>query len=161
MSKAFVKDDAQSDQELSFEPLELDKHYYLTPGGMKRLQCDLAALQAEAALNADSPAGIPLKKRAHYLEQLLRRSEVIDPVSVAGNRIRFGATVTVEEGTGEKRVYCIVGIYEADSKVGKVSYISPIAKALLGHGEGDVVIFNTPHGEEELEILKVQFIPID
>lgn len=159
MSKAFVKDDALTDQEVSFEPLELDKKYYLTPKGYERLQMDLESLQREAREDTNKTSS--LKKRIQYLEQLLHRCEVLDPVAVGGNRIRFGATVSVEDENGESHIYRIVGIQEADSKVGKVSYISPIAKALLGHREGDIVTVKTPHGDEELEIRKIEFIPVD
>jgi transcription elongation factor GreB len=159
MSKAFVKDDSLVEQELNFEPLELDEHYYFTPSGMRRLEGDLRTLRSEAKKEVQVASSA--KKRLHYLEEILRRSEVLDPEKMTGDRIRFGATVTVEDGSGRNRIYRIVGIYEADSKTGKVSYISPIAKALLGRRQGDSVVFRAPQGEEELEILEVRFIPID
>lgn len=161
MSKAFVKDDAISETEVEFNPIDLGPVCYITPQGMTRLQADLANLRIVNEPSLKHPSAGKLKKRIQYLESLIARAEVIDPTAQSGNKARFGATVTVRDEAELQRTYKIVGIYEADSRAGKVSYLSPIAKALLGSGAGDLVYIETPQSNEELEILKVEFLPID
>ncbi|HSM20275.1 MAG TPA: transcription elongation factor GreA, partial [Hyphomicrobiales bacterium] len=92
------------------------------------------------------------------LEEKLGRAEIIDPSKLDGKRIMFGATVTlVDEDTEEKKVYQIVGDFEADVKDGKISISSPIARSLIGKTVGDTVEVNTPGGGKCYEILKVRF----
>ena len=96
--------------------------------------------------------------RAAELEQKLGRAEIIDPSKLDGERIMFGATVTlVDEDTDEKKVYQIVGDFEADVRDGKISISSPIARSLIGKTVGDTVEVNTPGGGKSYEILKVRF----
>jgi len=89
---------------------------------------------------------------------------IVDPVAqdkVANGRVLFGCTVTVEDEEGDKKQYSIVGVDEYDPGKGLVSWISPIGKALLKKEEGDVATFKTPSGVKELEIIKVEYIPIE
>jgi len=96
--------------------------------------------------------------RVAELEQKLGRAEIIDPSKLDGERIMFGATVTlVDEDTDEKKVYQIVGDFEADVREGKISISSPIARSLIGKTVGDTVEVNTPGGGKSYEILKVRF----
>lgn len=96
--------------------------------------------------------------RVAELEQKLGRAEIIDPSKLDGKRIMFGATVTlVDEDTEEKKVYQIVGDFEADVREGKISISSPIARSLIGKTVGDTVEVNTPGGGKSYEILKVRF----
>jgi transcription elongation factor GreA len=96
--------------------------------------------------------------RVAELEQKLGRAEIIDPSKLDGDRIMFGATVTlVDEDTDEKKVYQIVGDFEADVREGKISISSPIARSLIGKTVGDTVEVNTPGGGKSYEILKVRF----
>ena len=101
--------------------------------------------------------------RIRFLTKRIENAEVVDPVSqgkIAKGRVRFGATVTVEDEDGEEKTYSIVGIDEYDATRGLVSWVSPIGKALLKAQEGDVVTFNAPSGKRELEIIKVEYLPI-
>jgi len=96
--------------------------------------------------------------RVAEIEEKLGRAEIIDPSKLDGDRIMFGATVTlVDEDTDEKKVYQIVGDFEADVKDGKISISSPIARSLIGKTVGDTVEVNTPGGGKSYEILKVRF----
>jgi transcription elongation factor GreA len=96
--------------------------------------------------------------RVAELEEKLGRAEIIDPSKLDGERVMFGATVTlVDEDTEEKKVYQIVGDFEADVKDGKISISSPISRSLIGKTVGDTVEVNTPGGGKSYEILKVRF----
>ncbi len=99
-----------------------------------------------------------IEGRLIELEDMLGRAEVIDPKTLTGNTVKFGATVTVvDEDTDKKSVYQIVGDHEADVAAGKISVSSPIARGLIGKEKGDVVEVNTPGGGRSWEILKVTF----
>lgn len=93
------------------------------------------------------------------LDDKFARAEVIDPAKLSGDRIIFSATVTVEDlDTGEEMRFQIVGRDESDAKTGKISYDSPLARALIGKEEGDDVVVKTPRGKKEYEITKVKYI---
>ena len=86
-------------------------------------------------------------------------AEVIDPADHSGTLVKFGATVTLGDLENEtKKTYRIVGEYEAQIENGLISYTTPVAKALIGKNQGDVVEANTPKGQVEYEILKVEFL---
>jgi transcription elongation factor GreA len=96
--------------------------------------------------------------RVAELEDKFSRAEVIDPSSLSGSSVKFGATVTlVDEDTDEKVKYKIVGDMEASVKDGKISISSPIARALIGKIKGDSVEVTTPKGSRSYEILKVEW----
>ncbi len=92
------------------------------------------------------------------LESVTGRAQVIDPTTLSGTTVRFGATVTiVDEDTDEEETYQIVGDYESDMENGKLSISAPVARALIGKSEGDSVTVNTPKGSSDYEILKVVY----
>lgn len=92
------------------------------------------------------------------IEDKLSRAEVIDVSKLSGKQVTFGATVTlVDEETDEKKKYMIVGETEADAKQGRISIVSPIARALLGKPKGETVEVTTPGGTKTYEIAKVEF----
>ena len=92
------------------------------------------------------------------LEDKLGRADVIDPKSLSGDTVKFGATLSLEdEDTEEKVKYKIVGEMEADVKAGKVSITSPIARALIGKSVGDIVEVTTPKGARSYEVLKIEW----
>ncbi len=100
-----------------------------------------------------------IEGRLLELESLISRAEIINPETLSGDKIIFGATVKIkDEDTEEERVYQIVGEYEADFEAGKIANISPIGRALLGKSEGDSVEVKTPRGLKTYEILEVRFI---
>ena len=96
--------------------------------------------------------------RITELEDKLARAEVIDVSKLSGDTIKFGATVTlIEEDTGEKKVWQIVGEPEADVKSGKISVTSPIARALIGKTNGSIVEVEAPGGTKAYKIRRVQW----
>lgn len=99
------------------------------------------------------------ESRVAELEDRLSRAEVIDVSKLSGQKVKFGATVTVvDEDTEDEQSYQIVGDFEADVKEGRVSLSSPIARALIGKEVGDTVEVATPGGGKSYEILKVAFV---
>ncbi len=96
--------------------------------------------------------------RISELEDLTARAEVIDVSKLSGDKVKFGATVKlVDEDTEEEKVYQIVGDQEADVKQGRISVSSPIARALIGKGEGDTVEVAAPGGARSYEILELRW----
>lgn len=93
------------------------------------------------------------------IEDKLARAQVIDVSKLSGDKVVFGATVSLADSdTGDKVVYQIVGDHEAEPKNGKISISSPVARALIGKNEGDEVQVRTPTGVRTLEILSVEYI---
>lgn len=100
-----------------------------------------------------------IETRVMELESYLARSQVIDPSTLDGNVVKFGATIEiVDEDTEEEVKYQIVGEIEADVKTGFISVTSPIARALIGKEVGDTVEVATPGGGRSYEILKVDYV---
>jgi transcription elongation factor GreB len=185
MSKAFTResDAADLDEELeAASPLPAGSRNYMTPGGFARLKAELAslvdkerpevvAIVAWAASNGDRSENgdyIYGKKRLREIDRrirfLIRRlddAEVVDPQarreSENADQIFFGATVTVSNARGEARTVSIVGVDEIDMARGYISWVSPMARALIKAREGDTVMLRTPGGIEELEILDVRY----
>ena len=92
------------------------------------------------------------------LEDRLSRAMVIDPTTLSGDKIVFGATVTLIDEDEKKVKYQLVGQTEADARVGRISYNSPLGRALIGRRKGDEVEVTTPSGDRYYEIKKVEFI---
>jgi transcription elongation factor GreA len=91
------------------------------------------------------------------IEDQLARAMVIDPTTLSGNKVVFGATVTLVDEDSKKVKYQLVGQVEADAKDGKISYNSPLGRALIGREVGDEVEVSTPSGDRYYEIAKVEF----
>ena len=98
-----------------------------------------------------------MDQRIQHLQQCLLTAVVVPPPVPPGNQVRFGATVTVRDGRGAESRYRIVGADETDVDRDWVSWLSPIAKALLNAPLGGRVRFRFPAGEEELEILRIEY----
>jgi len=180
MSKAFTKEsDNDDDDELQLPPLPAGGKNYITPQGFATLRAELKELVEEerpkiveivhwAASNGDrSENGDYLygKKRLREIDRrirfLIKRLEaavVADPALHHGNaQIYFGATVTYADEQGLERTVRIVGIDEANSAQGDVSWVSPIARTLLKAFEGDVLKLVMPERVEEIEVLRVSY----
>lgn len=181
MSKAFVKetDDAE---ELPEAPggLPPGSKNYITPDGFRRLQEELnhlsrterprvvetvawAAGNGDRSENGDYIYGKQrlreIDRRMRFLAKRLENAEIVDPARQSRlDQVFFGATVTWANAKGDERTIKIVGIDEVDPGRGHVSWISPIAKALLRAYEGDMVKMRTPGGVEEIEIVKVAYV---
>ncbi len=138
---------------------------YLTPGGAERMRGELERLapveRPKTASGADP--GKPdrniqaLEQRIRQLEQSLQSAEIVEPPAKPWDQVRFGATVTVRNGAGTESQYRIVGVDETDIDRGWVSWLSPIARALLKARLGQRVRFHFPAGEDELEIVGITY----
>ena len=95
--------------------------------------------------------------RDSYYEARLEQAILVNPADQPADTVLFGATVTVEDEEGENRVFSIVGEDEADIAVNKVSWVSPLAKALIGHKTGDSVTWIRPAGNQLLEIIEITY----
>jgi transcription elongation factor GreB len=182
MSKAFTREqDASLDEEddAALPPLPAGGKNYITPHGYARLRAELlqlidderpkvvevvhwAASNGDRSENGDYLYGKKrlreIDRRIRFLTKRLEIAEIADPSVHHGNdQVFFGATVTYAEESGQERTITIVGIDEADSLAGQVSWISPIARALTKCREGDVAKLVTPSGAQEVEILKVSY----
>ena len=155
---------------------------YMTPQGYARLKKELTQLLASerpdlvkviswAASNGDRSENgdyiygkkrlREIDRRIHYLTKRLDTAHVVDPADRADTEeIFFGATVTYATRSGEQRTVSIVGFDEVDTARGRVSWISPVAKALLRKHAGDRVRLATPGGVEELEVIDVRYEPL-
>ena len=91
------------------------------------------------------------------IEDQLARAMVIDPATLSGNKVVFGATVTLVDEDDKQVKYQLVGQVEADAKDGRISYNSPLGRALIGREKGDEVEVSTPSGDRYYEIMKVEF----
>ena len=99
-----------------------------------------------------------IEGRIAELETKIGLAEILDPKDQSGTQVKFGATVTLTDlETEVKKTYTIVSEYEADLEKGLIAYTSPVARALIGKSQGDVVEVNTPKGLVEYDILQVQF----
>ncbi len=99
-----------------------------------------------------------IEGRLAELEEIISHAEVIDLSKLSGDTIKFGASVTViDEDTDEKTTYLIVGEHEADIRKGRLSFTSPMARALIGKGPGESAEVITPRGSRSFEILKVKY----
>jgi transcription elongation factor GreA len=102
-----------------------------------------------------------IEAKIRELEAKLAMAEVIDPTKLSGTRVRFGATVTIEDAeSGEAQRYVIVGEHEADIKRGRISVGAPVARALIGKDVGDTVTVTTPKGKREYEVTEVEWIDV-
>jgi len=100
-----------------------------------------------------------IEGRIAEIEDKIARAQVIDVSKLSGAQVKFGATVTViDEDTEEEGRYQVVGEHEADVKQGKISLSSPLSRAMMGKGVGDVVEVNTPGGVKAYEIIKLEWI---
>jgi transcription elongation factor GreA len=92
------------------------------------------------------------------IEDRLSRAMVIDPTTLSGDKIVFGATVTLLDEDEKKVKYQLVGQQEADARVGRISYNSPLGRALIGRQKGDEVEVTTPSGDKYYEVAKIEFV---
>lgn len=102
-----------------------------------------------------------IEAKIRELEAKLALAEVIDPTSLSGDKVMFGATVTIEDTeSGEQQRYAIVGEHEANIKKGKISIGAPVARALIGKTVGDTATVQTPKGKREVEVVGVEWLEI-
>ena len=142
---------------------------YVTPRGLRLLREELAALEAERqGLEADRSDEAEYRRRAAVLggraSELTARlasAVLVEPRRQPPDRVRFGVAVTLRtvsgERAGEERCLEIVGVDEADAAHGRVAFVSPIARAMLGRAVGDTATLTTPRGTELLEVISIEY----
>jgi transcription elongation factor GreB len=188
MSKAFTSEEAAESDDgdiVEASPLPAGARNYMTPGGFARMRRELdmlvskerpelVATVAWAAGNGDRSENgdyiygkkrlREIDRRIRFLVRRLDTAEVVDPAMPrdddAASRVYFGATVTVAGGSGGERTVSIVGIDEIDTARGYISWISPMARALLKAREGATVTVHTPGGIEELDVVDVRYVAL-
>ena len=145
-------------------PLPEGVHNYVTPRGLRLLREELVALHEslvlrERAEGAGRPESTALRTRIAELEGRIASAEPVDATVGLPGVVRFGARVTVRGEDGAERSYRLVGVDEANASEGRVAFLSPLARAVLGKRVGDVAAWRSPRGEEELELVAVDFEP--
>ena len=185
MSKAFTKEqDGAEEDELELEAVQpAGVKNYITPAGYARLKAELkqlldverpevvgivhwAASNGDRSENGDYIYG---KKRLREIDRrirfLIKRMEIAEVVDSRGqdqdqDQVFFGATVSVRDSAGAVRDLAIVGMDEVDPSRGRVSWISPVARALLKARVGDSVSLRTPSGTEQLEVEEIRYVDL-
>ncbi len=183
MSKAFTRESDAADEPdadgSSLPPMPAGARNYLTPAGYRRLRDELmqlldherpkivevvswAAKNGDRSENGDYLYGKKrlreIDRRIRFLTQRLDIAEVADPSLHHGSdQVFFGASVTYANDAGEERTITIKGIDEADNLHGEVSWVAPIARALLKARVGDEVVLQTPGGPQHIEVLAVRY----
>jgi transcription elongation factor GreB len=163
VSKAFTKDDADDTPLLipRRPPLPDGVPNYVTESGLAALRAELIELtQARAAIVA-APERLRetqvLAARIAELESRLASAELVPAAGQPRDEVRFGASVSVVLPNGAERHYRIVGVDEANAREGRVAFVAPIARALLGKSVGEEACVRTPHGEESLEVIAIRY----
>lgn len=184
MNKAFVKESEADDDDLDADvapALPAGSKNYITPDGHRRLKDELlrlldvdrpevvrtvswAASNGDRSENGDYLYGKKrlreIDRRVRFLTKRLDLAEVVDASAHAGSdQVFFGATVDYVAGDGDLKTLTIVGIDEAEPLAGRISWIAPIARALVKARIGDVVALRTPGGVEDVEIIDVRYPP--
>lgn len=185
MNKAFTREDAPEDEEetAGLPALPAGGKNYMTPAGHARMQAELSQLvrterpavvsivswaagNGDRSENGDYIYGKKrlreIDRRIRFLTKRLENTLVVDPLDQHDtDTVFFGATVSVLDETGEETRYSIVGLDETDPARGRISWISPLARALLKAHTGDSVRFPAPGGVRELEIIAIEYKTLD
>ncbi|MBN2322747.1 MAG: GreA/GreB family elongation factor [Spirochaetes bacterium] len=182
MSRAFVDENDGNLSEVDIPkpviPLPGGVKNYVTPDGATKAKKELEELKitvrpklssevskdVTGGDSSDSEAVLAVRRklrtvdhRIEYLTEMIGRMEVVDPKKQDSDRVLFGATVTVLENGKARRTFKIMGVDESDPKKGAISWLSPIARALLSHTIGDTVKIVLPRGETVFRIEKITY----
>ena len=179
MSKAFTKETDSADDDVGeADPLPVLAKNYVTPAGLAALEQEHRQLLYEerpkiveivswAAGNGDRSENgdyiygkkklREIDRRIRYLSKTLDRTEVVNNAGKRSERVFFGATVTIADESGNEREVTIVGVDELDAGDARVSWRSPLAKALLSAKIGDMVTVRAPRGPEQIEIIAIRY----
>lgn len=183
MSKAFTREGDENVEDLGAEvdaSIPGGKNY-ITPAGAERMRQELKKLRYEerpevtkvvswAAGNGDRSENgdyqygkkrlREIDRRMRFLAKRLEAAEIVDPLVITATYVQFGATVLLKYEDGSERTFSIVGIDEVDVARGRISWRSPLANALLKAQQGDVVIFNAPNGQQEVEVCSIKYVEL-
>ena len=162
MSRAFVKElDELADSAGPGRPQSPHTNY-VRPQGLRQLETRVRELIAEHDRLAGREDLGSQQDKSHlerdiaYYAERIKRAVLVDPETQPLGKVHFGAAVEVEDEKGERLNFVIVGEDEADASQGKISWVSPLAKALLNAEVGDVVTWQRPAGDKELEIIAIR-----
>ncbi|HEX6828580.1 MAG TPA: GreA/GreB family elongation factor [Burkholderiales bacterium] len=165
MSRAFVKEPDSPPDEVLERP-QSGHPNYITPEGLEQLRARLRTLEEQRDVLGDVTEDprrqqrlAELERDLHYFQGRIDRAMVVDPASQSGDEVVFGAVVEVLDEEGKTQKFAIVGEDEADAAGGKVSWVSPLARAMLGARVGDTVTWQRPAGNVELEITAIRHPP--
>ena len=161
MSRAFVKEDrAEAPLVVPRVPLPEGTTNYVTARGLALLREELAALETERARHLATGEGdAGFGERIADLEARVGSAVLVDPRALSHDEVRFSARVTLRSGTGVERRYRIVGVDEAEPSSGRIAFIAPLARSLLGRRLGDVVALKSGGVEDEFEIAVIDYEP--
>lgn len=165
MSRGFVKEDDLEHAGTDLPERPVSPHAnYVTPQGLQQLQQTLKSLEEQRvpfASRKEAPNAqqklAEIDRDLRYVVARLESAQPVDPAQQPRDTILFGAIVTVEDETGTQSTYQIVGEDEADITLHKVSYVSPLAKALLGRKVGEHTVWQRPAGPLQLDILNIAY----
>ena len=164
MSKAFTSEETDEAPVLvrPRAPLPPGVTNYVTPAGLAALTDELRALQEDRARLESK--GDERKRdltmadgRLAELETRLATASLVDPKAQPQDEVRFGATVVIQNGAGAQRTWQIVGVDEADAKQGKIAFVAPLARALLGRRVGEAATVATPRTDDELTVISIAY----
>lgn len=185
MNKAFTKETDDDDEDVVDPSLALPQgtRNYITPSGHARMKAELdhllrterpqvvevvhwAASNGDRSENGDYIYGKrrlrEIDRRIRFLTKRLDLAEVVDPARQENpDQVFFGATVTISDEQDKELIYQIVGVDETDFSRGRISWVSPMARALLKAREADLVRFQSPLGWREVEIVKIEYLNIE
>jgi transcription elongation factor GreB len=179
MNKAFTKENEDEEEPDNSPKLPQGVKNYITPSGHKRLKEEFdrlwrierpelvktitwAASNGDRSENGDYIYGKrrlrEIDRRLRFLSKRLDNAEVIDPAQRGDcDQVFFGATVAICNARGEENTYSIVGLDEVNPGCGRISWVSPLARALLKAHEGDTVMLHTPAGTEEITVIEIRY----
>jgi len=167
MSRAFTKESTDDlvAGELPERPQSAHSNY-VTPQGLEQLQARARELQAQheklAGQSADDSAAKhklrEVERDQRYFKAQLEHAVVVDPAGQPRDEVHFGATVKIIDEDGKEHRFTLVGDDEADVAAGKISWASPLAKAMIGAKIGDTVKWHRPAGEAEIEIVEIRYL---
>ncbi len=159
----------------------MEKNNYITPQGHQRLTTELqqllrverpdvcklvqwAASNGDRSENADYLYGKKrlreIDRRIRFLTARLDAAVIVDPTQILSEKVQFGATVSVIDDTGTQKRWSIVGIDDVDTKLGRISWQSPVGRALLGKQLGDEAVVITPQGNTLVEVIQIEYVPL-
>ncbi len=164
MSRAFVKENDEQGNELPERP-QSPYPNHITPRGLDALHAQLQSLEAahrrmaephgNELIDLDAKHGV--ERDIRYVQDRIARAIVINPATQPRDKVAFGATVDTVDETGARRSFEIVGEDEAEPAAGRLSWVSPLARALTDASVGDTVVWKRPAGDLELEILAISY----
>jgi transcription elongation factor GreB len=154
---------------------------YITPGGYRKLQEEFRHLKSKerpevvevvawAASNGDRSENADyhygkrrlreIDRRLGFLSGRIENAEIVDPLSISSDRVLFGATVRILDEDDTEKTYIIVGADESDPDRGRISWLSPLAKALFKARVGDFATVRSPQGERDVEIISIDYVEV-